>query len=166
MANLDLFFSCRSSSIRGLQNGVAESVSGSCPDVVIPHGIAAKGLTQALMANPPEELCMVSIRDDALIDWAVAVRDVADRLSNGILFQANDPSRAAARTSFGSGSHRDANRRVRGRAKGPYIELNGLSPFLRFGLFASVMIYGRAAYFMWRQHSKRRVLQMDAAQLQ
>lgn len=44
--------------------------------------------------------------------------------------------------------------------------LNGLSPCLLFGIFASLVLYGRAAYFMYRRHLKKQVLPMDMAQVQ
>lgn len=44
--------------------------------------------------------------------------------------------------------------------------LNGLSPCLLFGIYASLVLYGRAAYFVWRRHLKKQALPMDAAQLQ
>lgn len=43
---------------------------------------------------------------------------------------------------------------------------NGLSPCLLCGIYASLVLYGRAAYFTWRRHLKKQVLPIDAAQLQ
>ena len=44
--------------------------------------------------------------------------------------------------------------------------INGISPCLLFGIYGSLVLYGRAAYFLWRWRSHQRDLPAGAGQVQ
>ncbi len=44
--------------------------------------------------------------------------------------------------------------------------INGISPCLFFGVYGSLVLYGRAAYFLWRRRLQKRELPASAAPVQ